>query len=341
MPVQSKPEMIFPRDPFTQGEAPRLGTLFIAPEGDILVPGTPAFYERIGYRNPDFDLGDYAVRNMGFVAVSRVAPTRLRVRFRPALLTGRAVEAICRYLAKGQASEVEINYLDGDWTTECWPNDPAVMQRVAELCTQPVAQATGAPFDIKPLELANAAKDYSNPLKPLFQKWRASFGTFDDSTMSFLARFGFLPRLVIITAPNAAETPRFQFLGSSLRIYDEQTQMEMIGRPVDEQPDKKFAEWISAQYKAVLDAHQPRLDSLQVAVQQTGLDQRHIGYDRLMLPWRSSTGTTLLTVSSVQTSNGGQQAANENPTGGRDPSEDVDVARMAGNPPPEPPRPCA
>ena len=69
------------RDLFPSLAVPgRSGTLYVAPEGEILVPGTPSFYERIGYRNPDFDLGDYAVRNMGFVGIGRVAPTRLRVR---------------------------------------------------------------------------------------------------------------------------------------------------------------------------------------------------------------------------------------------------------------------
>ena len=327
---QSKPEMIFPRDPFTQGEAPRLGTLFIAPEGDILVPGTPAFYERIGYRNPDFDLGDYAVRNMGFVAISRVAPTRLRVRFRPTLLTGLAFEGVCGYLAKGQADDVEINYLGEEWITERWPNDPAVLQRLGELCTQPGVKRSGTPFDIKPLEIADATRDYSNPLKPLFQKWRSSFGTFDQTTMSFLARFGFLPRLVVIDAPSANDTPRFQFIGSALRVYDEETMVRLIGQPVDQQPDKKFGEWVSAQYRAMLDTCQPRLDSLQVAVQQSGPDKHRIGYDRLMLPWRSSTGATLITVSSVQTVKGSDAATNDNRIGPEERSSGIRLVATSG-----------
>ena len=312
--------MSFIRDVFPQDGAPqaRPGTLCVSPEGDILVPGTPAFYERIGYRNPDFDLGDYAVRNMGFVSVSRVAPTRLKLRFRPALLTGRGVEAICRYLVLQGADEIEINYLRDEWTTEVWPNNSGVLQRLAELCTRPEG-GSGArpdsPFEVKSLAITDASKDYSNPLKPLFQKWRTSFQTFDETTLSFLSRFGFMPRLVLVTAANAADTPRFQFIGLGLRLYDEKTMMELVGQPIDQQPDKKLGAWINAQYRSLLDTNKPRLDSVQVAVTQTTSDKRHVGYDRLMLPWRAQNGTLLITVTSVRTSMGVDNPANENQTG--------------------------
>ena len=311
--------MSFINDPFASptSQQKRAGTLFVAPEGQVFIAGTRALYERIGYRNPDFDLGDYAVRNMGFVSIGRTTPGCLRIRFRPALVTGTAVEAVCRHLLRSGADEIEVNSLTDKWSTEVWPNGPRVTQRLAELCSDPMSAdpAVTTPFEVKPLDLEPATTDYSNPLKPMFQKWRSAFGRFDGTTLPFLSRFGFLPRLVIITSPNAGEAPRFQFIGSGVRAYeDEATMMQLIGQPVDQQPNKAYGEWICSQYRGMIDAWQPRLDAVQVAMPRNEQDVRRFSYDRLLLPWRSENGTPLLTVTTVVTSDSKATAAaaNEN-----------------------------
>lgn len=306
--------MSFPRDPFAKGTPAhsQAGTFYFAPEGDILVAGTPPFYERLGYRNPDFDLGDYAVRNMGFVAVNRATPIRLRVRFRPALLTGAAIDAVCRYVGKREASEIEINHFGSEWATEIWSNDGRLTQRLAELCVLPAASPSRQnPFDIKPLEIANAAKDYSNPLKPLFQKWRSSFTKFDDTTLGFMARFGYMSRLILVSR-DSGQTPVFKYFGNAVRLYDEDTTLQLIGQPIDQQPDKKYGEWINAQYQGMLDARQPRLDSIEFPQKQENGETCRIGYDRLLLPWTSARGVPVITSVSVITSDERRTAVNEN-----------------------------
>ena len=111
-------------------------TLCISPEGELLVPGTGPFYDRIGYKNPDFDASDYVVRNMGFVSIARASQDSLRVRFRPALLTGQAIQTTCEYLGRQPVPSIEMNYLEnGEWSTESSPNDALVRQRLATLCS--------------------------------------------------------------------------------------------------------------------------------------------------------------------------------------------------------------
>src|SRR3546814_9426385 len=85
--------------------------LCISPAGDILVPGTQTFNERMGYQNPDFDIGDYAVRNMGFIAISRATPDELKLRFRPELVSGKAVEALTRFVTSRDRSEEHTSEL--------------------------------------------------------------------------------------------------------------------------------------------------------------------------------------------------------------------------------------
>ncbi len=290
---------------------PRVGTLCISPEGELLVPGTAPFYERIGYRNPDFDAGDYAVRNMGFVAISRLSRDRLRIRLRPDLVTGQAVEEVCRYLAERSLEEIELDYLDDEWKREIWPNDPALLHRLVMLCaaTKPAERVT---FHAEPITVSDAVEDHGNPFKPLIQKWRVSFGQFNETTLPFLQRFGFFPKLVILTRAGPGEPLRFSFIGSGVQVYDEATMGELIGRPVTDQPDRAYGEWVGSQYAAFLESERPRLDCIEARVRHSSDQVRSVRYERLLLPWRSASGSQLITCASVLLAEERTTVANEN-----------------------------
>ena len=303
---------IFPPEPESRG-SPCPDALHVSPEGELLVPGTPAFYDRIGYRNPDFDLGDYAIRNMGFVSIARLSADRVRLRFRPDLVGGRTIDELNRYLRQRPVQNVEIEYLDRDWETESWPNDQTLVHRVIELCGRSVKQTDQHPYRVEPLELQAAAEDYSHPLKPMFQKWRASLGQFNETTLPFLQRFGFFSKLVILSAAREGDPLRFQFLGSGIEMYDEETLCRLVGQPFTDQPDKDYAAWINSQYIHFLGSKQPRLDCVEAKVHHSTRQMRSVRYERLLLPWHASNGAALLTITSVLHSAEYLETANENP----------------------------
>ena len=62
---------------------PRKMQVSVSPEGAVYAPGTEAFFERIGYSNPDFDASDYVVRNLGFVSIVPEIKSAGRDEFRP------------------------------------------------------------------------------------------------------------------------------------------------------------------------------------------------------------------------------------------------------------------
>lgn len=292
-------------------------TLYISPEGDFLIPGTPAFFDRIGYRNPDFDAGDYSVRNLGFVGVTRNAEGALKLRFRPDVLTGKAVDGAFRYLVKHPGSSITLEYLADSWMVETWPNDSAVLHRIVVLCSQPPQQGrkASAPFSTQALRLDEASEDHGNPLKPLFQKWRVSLSTFDDTTLPFLMKFGCASKLIIMAAANREDPLRFQFIGEGLEFYDKKALYEFIGRPITCQPDKKYASWIAEQYNALIASNEPRLDLVEALIAQPSGTVRRSRYERLLLPWSSPTGQVIVTCASVLISAENNVNANDNPSG--------------------------
>ena len=291
-------------------------TLYISPEGEFLIPGTQAFFDRIGYRNPDFDAGDYSVRNLGFVGIARNAEGALKLRFRPDILTGKAVDGFFRYIAKHPGTSITLEYLADTWMVETWPNDPAALHRIVVLCAQPrqTERRPSAPYRTHALRLDQASEDHGNPLKPLFQKWRVSLSTFDDTTLPFLLKFGCASKLIIMAAANRDDPLRFQFIGEGLEFYDRKALYEFIGKPITYQPDKKYASWIAEQYNALIASNEPRLDLVEALIAQPSGAVRRSRYERLLLPWSSPSGQVIVTCASVLISAENDANANDNPS---------------------------
>jgi hypothetical protein len=150
---------------------PRKMHVSVSPEETVLAPGTEVFFERIGYANPDFDASDYVVRNLGFISISRRSRDRLTMRLRPSLVNQSAL----KILIKQDFVQGEILRFEDDWVSEIWPNDPALLYRLVDLCEK--ASAIKEPqFGAKPLDIDQIGADNANPLKPVFQKWRVSSG---------------------------------------------------------------------------------------------------------------------------------------------------------------------
>lgn len=272
--------------------------IMISPEGSIYAPGTEQFFERIGYSNPDFDAGDYVVRNLGFLSISRRSSQRITLRLRPSMVSVAALNAAIMALSNQEFAQAEIQHFDQDWTQEVWPNDPALFNHLAALCENG-AKPTEPRFAAKPLQLDQLEASTGNPLKPLFQKWRVSASSFDDTTMPFLIGYGLDYRLLVMTADRSGEPLRFQFFGEGFKFYDAKQKANTIGAPIDQQPDADYGRWLADQYGRVAESGEPCLDYVTACIRSGEAPGRRSRYERLLLPWRTQDNRRLVTCASV------------------------------------------
>ena len=288
--------------------------LCISPAGDLLVPGSATFNERIGYQNPDFDIGDYAVRNMGFVAVSRSDTGIYKLRFRPELVSGKAVEAMTRFIAVRDARSVELEVFTDKWRSEIHPNDHTAAQRIYQLCAAPpvTSERRRQRFEVQPLAVDKATGDFGNPMKPIFQKWRVSSGSFDDTTLPFVMRYGTSLNMTIFAAKTRSDPLCFQFVSDAVKLFDTATKTLLIGMPIEAQPDKEYGNWIIPQYRSVVDSNQPRMDIVKATVQKPTGGTRDITYERLLLPWRYGLDGVIVTTTIILLSTERESLANDN-----------------------------
>lgn len=289
--------------------------LCISPAGDMLVPGSAAFNERVGYQNPDFDIGDYAVRNMGFVAVTRIGPDEYKLRFRPELVSGKAVEAMTRFLGSREARSIVLEVFVDSWRSETHANDAALAQRIVDLCAAPPAtqpQHKRQRFHVQPLALEQATGDYGNPMKPIFQKWRISSGTFDDTTLPFVMRYGMSLNMTIFAAKTRSDPLCFQFVSDAVKLFDTATKTSLIGMPIEAQPDKEYGAWIVPQYRSVVESGRPRMDVVKANVMKPAGGTRDITYQRMLLPWRYGLEGVIVTTTIILLSTERESLANDN-----------------------------
>ena len=110
-------------------------SLAVAPDGRVLVPGTPAFERHVGYRRPDFDLAGYAARNMGYLTLSWTGDHSVDLHFRPSLLTAASVEAISRLLLRAGVKHVELRYLADGADSSADPRFGVLLARLGLLAS--------------------------------------------------------------------------------------------------------------------------------------------------------------------------------------------------------------
>jgi hypothetical protein len=131
------------------------------------------------------------------------------------------------------------------------------------------------------------------------RKWCEVSGEFDDRVMAFAGEHATLSTLMIVGVPKRASDPVFHFIGDGLfpwlpRGYRQQA----IGGQVETFPDKEFGAWLSGFYRSVALSGEPRCDHVRARVRVADEDGPTYGarYERLLLPWRSACGDTLISL---------------------------------------------
>jgi hypothetical protein len=109
-----------------------------------------------------------------------------------------------------------------------------------------------------------------------------------------------LARLMIAGMTPHDTDPVFRFIGAGFPWLDSDYQDRAIGEKLESLPDRNYGSWLSSFYKSVGLSGEPRFDQV-TAQMKLGQGQNltyTTRYERLLLPWRSETGETFVTLSS-------------------------------------------
>jgi len=276
-------------------------TMLITQEGEWLSPDTPEFFAALGDPDPDYDSVGFAVKNLGFIRFQMIERSIIEIEFHPRNVGMAALLVVQQQLLTATARLFRIKYFDKVWHSEISSSAEQTITRLSELSAPVFSEPTSDRFRVEPQDLSLLFEDEHNPLRPLVQKWRVSFGVFDPSIISLAVTYRLLSRLMIAGIKPSHCDPIWRFIGDGHQWIGADYKLHGLGQTVANMPDKDYGGWATAFYKSVAASGQPRYDLVTGSVQyedERGKPLKPVRYQRLMLPWRTASDEIFVTMCS-------------------------------------------
>jgi hypothetical protein len=271
--------------------------MMVNPDGQWVFPGSGEFLEMLGDPSPDYDAEAFAVKNMGFIKFSLIEQAIVEIELHPRTVELPALLAVQQQLQSSGVRLFRIKYLTTAWHSEITSTVEQAIIRLSELCAPEFIAPTKDKYVVEQRDYAQLFNDDENPLRFMAQKWRTSFGRFDSTIISHAINHNLLSQMLIIGIKPKKPDPVFRFVGDGHASWlDRHYHMSVLGESVENVPDKDYAGWAAEFYKHVVSTGQPRFDSVTASIQSRENPYR-TRYERLVLPWRTSSDEILLTVS--------------------------------------------
>ena len=242
--------------------------------------------------SPDFDFPDYAVRNLGFVAIAE-RDGFLRVRLRPRFCGNRTVAALLAHLAHRPHGRAGITYFVNGWQHEVCASGRALERRLIEILGADNVESDEPPFMAVPRRVTTLLRMSDSPFAPLLRRW------LDDpppeGMAGFLESCGLLDRSMIVERMADSGHFVFRHSGRGIQLYPSGWSSSAAGRYLRDQPDNAYGRWIDKACRSVDDCDVPRFELVSARVAPAGgRPARQWRYERFMLPLRTADGRHLV-----------------------------------------------
>lgn len=252
--------------------------------------------ERLGHTDPDFDLAAYAARNLGYVWLVIEDEVTL-MQFRAGMVSQAIVNSLKPYLRKAVLSKpVALVFYATGWLEEVFVEPNGLLARLDELAPmrEPRMRDQFIAHAHQPSEWLYHAHHH---LSSLFELWRFEGGTYSDPVQRFLSSSGLIERTVFVEPRNNELFVNAS--GGGFTIYDNFQMQKVAGRRVSDQPDRAYGAWVENSYRTCLESGRPALDDVDAIIEEPDHDPRRRRYQRMILPWRQTDGSRMLTGSSL------------------------------------------
>ena len=226
-------------------------TIILDDHGRAWDARSPALRSFLHCSLPDFDFLTYLVENLGFVAVTKIAPNAARIRFRPETASQTSIAAALYCLADMGIERAVICHPD-QFVEKLFPSLAQTIAYIAEQVAanhQPLSSAftsTELPVEI----LANT----DGALSSLFAQWIDSQQVYDSAKLADVLPDSLRGRFILVEPVDGRLT--ITDVGPGFEIFGETWRKNARGLPMEEQPDYNYGQWVQGIYRRVLADHQ-------------------------------------------------------------------------------------
>jgi transcriptional regulator with XRE-family HTH domain len=121
--------------------------------------------------------------------------------------------------------------------------------------------------------------------RPLLKLWDASRGTLDRELLADLVGGRLAQQVILLRQPSRSTRLLVEHIDTPVLRPCEA--ISLVGRSLEEMPDRDFGRWITEGYVETLVDEAPRIESVLADIRAPGEQTLRSRYDRLLLPWRS------------------------------------------------------
>jgi hypothetical protein len=244
---------------------------------------------------PDFDFLGYLIENLGFVAVTTIAPNAARIRFRPETASQASIAAALYHVADMGFDRIIISH--PDQLDRLFPN---LAQAVAYITEQAAGRQPPSCTFMSRARPIDTLMDTKGPLSSLFAQWSYSNQVYDSATLANTLIETLRARFMVVEPVDGRLT--IVDIGSGYEAYGKIWQEHARGLPVEEQPDYDYGRWVKGMFRSVQETQLPRLDEVDATIRRPHRNDRlRVRYRRLILPftWGGRKETCLLGASVI------------------------------------------
>lgn len=236
------------------------------------------------------ELTNYAVRNLGFVAVSETE-SMARIRLRASIVSPVAFSALLYWLHDRVKDRFVLSFLESEWSHEVLGTRDEVvhrlMQRISARTNDREGDFLQAP---RPLQSLPA----SSPLRAVLNIWSETEGVYDRARLHPLLESALDGRFVLIEARTGASNLLIKDIGSGLRKPAQHWLARSIGLRVEDQPDYAYGKWVARSYRDVINSGEPDLGDVDAVISWPQASRQSFRYRRLLLPFRTADNSAML-----------------------------------------------
>lgn len=270
--------------------------LLVTSDGQRVLPETDAFFATLARLVPGSDPIGFAVSELGFVKFHQADDAVTTIELDPRSVDRRALLRAERQIRDCGATAFCVRTTGAAASASALLSAAEAVSRLRELPAPPAKPAAAGRFTAQPLDYASLLRKTDDPFCRLGRKWCSAFGAFDPSIMAFINENRLQSRFVVFGVTRRTEEVVFRFVDDLDNWMTLQCGVNPIGESLENVPDREYGTWVAQFYRAVARTGEPRCDVVSGTFLNATDTRYACRYERLLLPWKTASDETLVTL---------------------------------------------
>jgi hypothetical protein len=254
--------------------------------------------QRYGYGPPEAAFVPYSIRERGCIHLVRQADS-VRITLRAGKFSQRTLLGALLALETWPARILLSVYDSEAWSHEMFMSIGTFAEYAEDLAADR-PYGTRQPWLATELGFEALLQPKLSTLGPLLSLWEQNRGRLPEDFGRAVAPIGLERRAILLRQVSKTERLVHEIVPIGLPFMSPCQWLHLIGRGVDELPDRQYGAWAAQAYLEVLAKGQPRLDSVRATIRTLEGATLRTRYYRLSIPWRGAGSDSFVSIVSVR-----------------------------------------